>query len=167
MTVYNKFTWQPVNINAVCALQDVASPGALNLNGDLANNAVLNQVSFIEAGFIRNLSFTSANNLSAATFIVTGFQNGAPVTESVTGVNNNTVYSAYVYDQITSITVNQAVNGIRVGTGDRGYFPLIPVNTTVNYVNYSVQIYLPSGSGINYSLLQTLQESIKQIFPCI
>lgn len=158
MSVYTPFTWLPVNLDAVCALQNVASPGALILNGQYANNAVINQISFITENFTRNLSFTSANDLSAATFVVTGFQNGAPVTESITGVNNNTVYGAHVYDQITSITVNQAVNGIRVGTGDKGYLPLIPVNTTINYVNYSVQTYLPPSCGINYSLLQALTE---------
>jgi hypothetical protein len=161
MSIYTKLTWPIVDTAAVCALQNVAAPGPLLLTGTLANPSVPNQISFIGANFIRSVSLSSTNNLSGRTFVVNGFQNNAPISESITGPNNSTVYGSIAFDIITSITVNGVgtVSDIQVGTGDSGFLPLFVVNSSTTTINYSVSvIFPPSGAGITYSLFQTLDQ---------
>ncbi len=160
MSIYTSLNWPIVDKAAVCALQDVASAGAVLLNGTLFNPNIPNQISFITAGFIRSVSLSSINDLSGRSFVISGFQNGAFVTENIAaGPNNNTVFGVKSYDYITSVTVNGSVSGISVGTGNSGYLPLLIVNSSTTAINYSVSILLPtSGSGITYSLWQTLDQ---------
>lgn len=158
MSIYSKFIWPIVDLSAVCDLQNVSSAGPLMLNGTLFNSSIPNQISFIGVNIIRSVSLTSANNLSGRTFIINGFQNNAPVTDTIPGPNGNTVYGSKFFDIITSITVDAAVNGIQVGTGKAGYLPLLSTNTQISIINYSVSILLPSGSGITYSLFNTLDQ---------
>lgn len=127
------------NTTDVCLLQTLGGAGNLNLNGNLAN-LVNGQVSFIQKGYSRQISLTSANDLSARQFTVTGMQNGITVTEDIVGPNNNTLYSVQVYDVISSISVGGAADAVSVGTGYSGFFPLIAVNLERAIINYSLAI---------------------------
>ena len=159
MSIYNKLTWPIVDKAAVCATQNTTMAGPLLLNGTLFNSNIPNQISFIASRFIRSVSISSTNNLSGSTFIVNGFQNDAPVTDTITGPNITTVYGSKYFDIITSVTVNGAVTGVQVGTGNAGYFPLVVVNSNTTNINYSVSIlFPPTGAGITYSLYQTLDQ---------
>ncbi len=140
MSTYTKLTWPVQDVAAVCALQNVAVAGPLLLNGTLFNSNIPDQVSFARVNMIRSISLTSVNNLSATNFIVSGFQNGAFVTETLAGPNNNTVYGTKSYDLITSVVASTAVIGIKVGTGDRGFLPLLVVNPNAGFINYSMEI---------------------------
>jgi len=159
MPVRSELNWPVIDTTAVCGLQTIGSAGSLDLTtGNLYTAQVPNQISFIDAGFIRSVSITSANNLSGRTFVISGFQNGAFVTENITGPNNTTVYGTKYYDIITSITVDGAVTAVSVGTGKTGYLPLIVLNnsSTNSYINYSCSVIL-NETGITYSLLETLE----------
>lgn len=160
MGVFTKLTWPKIDTKAVCNTQDVASAGTLELNGTLYDPSIPNQVSFINSNLIRAVSISSNNNLSARTFTISGFQNNAPVTETIVGPNNNTVFGLKNYDVITSITVNGSVNGVSVGTGDIGYLPLFIVNTGTAVINYSMSIIFPptGTTNINYTIYQTLDQ---------
>lgn len=125
MSIYNTTIWPVIDVAAVCALQNTSGAGSLSLNGTLISTATPNQISFIGAGFIRSVSLTSVNNLSAVNFTISGLQNGAFVTEIITGPNNNTVYGVQYYDIITSVVVSNAVTAVSVGTGKAGYLPLV------------------------------------------
>jgi len=159
MSLYSKLTWPVVDLAAVCALQDTPGAGSLLLNGTLKNNSVPDQISFRVNNFIKSVSLTSVNNLSAITFVVNGFQNNAPISDTINGPNNNTVYGVKYFDVITSITVNAAVSQVKVGTGNAGYLSLFVVNSNTSNINYSMSvIFPPSGAGITYSLYQTLDQ---------
>lgn len=161
MSTYTPYTWPVIDKAAVCALQNLGTAGELLLNGTLINSDIPNQVSFISANFIRSVSITSANNLSGVTFTITGFQNEALVTETITGPNNTTVYATNpkYYDIITSIYVSGAVTQVSIGTGKEGYLPLIQLSGISSSTNYSCSIKVPaSGSGVTYSLYQTLEQ---------
>ncbi len=161
MSIYNKLTWPVVDKAAVCALQNTTMAGPLLLNGTLFNSSIPNQVSFIAERFIRSVSITATtNNLSGNTFIINGFQNDAPVTDTIIGPGIGlTVYGSKYFDIITSVTVNGAVTNVQVGTGNAGYFPLVGINSNTTNINYSVSIlFPPTGAGITYSLYQTLDQ---------
>lgn len=157
MTIYRQFFWPAVDTKAICALQNVAAAGPLLFNGTLADPFNPNQVSLIGAGFTRNLSLTSANDLSAATFTVSGLQNGASITANFFGPNNETIDISSPLDIVTSITVDMPVNGISVGTGVHGFLPLVEVDTQMNtgMLNYTLQTILNLDNAINYSVYYT------------
>lgn len=108
-------------------------PGTLILNGSFIN--IPRQASFINNGYASGLSFTSAGNLSAYTFIVTGTFNGSVVQENITGPNANTVYTTNIFHTINSvILVNQAGN--------------IPVTSAFTIgSNYNIAVILYDGNS--------------------
>ena len=161
MSTFTKLNWPIQDLSAVAALQNLALPGNLVLNGTFADPSIPNQISFIKTKVIRSISISSStNNYTGTSFIIAGLQNGAYVTETFSGPNiGATVYGTKYYDIIISVTASTAVTGIRAGTGNAGFLPLIVVNTVATTViNYSATVLLPAGSGINYSLFQTLDE---------
>jgi len=165
MSTFTKLTWSVQDLIAVSALQDVVAPGPVLLNGTLFDSTIPDQVSFIKNNMIRSVSLTSVNDLSLTNFIITGLQNSAYVSETVSGPNNNTIYSTKYYDIITSVVASTAVNGIQIGTGDAGFLPLIAVDVNAVIINYSTSVLLPAGSGITYSLLQTLDQVNNNFIP--
>jgi hypothetical protein len=161
MSTFTKLNWPIQDLSAVAALQNLASPGNLVLNGTFEDPSIPNQISFIKTKVIRSISISSSTNNTGTSFTIAGFQNGAYVTENIfpgPGIGA-TVYGTKYYDIIISVTASAAVTGIRAGTGNAGFLPLIVVNTVATTViNYSATVLLPAGSGINYSLFQTLDQ---------
>ncbi len=106
--------------------------GAQNLvfNGNLSPSNNSSSVSFSNFGYSRQLSITSADDLSLATFTVIGTQNGVLISETITGPNATSVYSVKIYDIINSIAVDRVVTNVQVGTGYLGFFNLIPIDST-------------------------------------
>lgn len=147
------------NTTDVCLLQTLAGAGNLTINGNLAN-LVNGQVSFIQKGYSRQISLTSANDLSARQFTITGMQNGITITETITGPNNNTVYSVQVYDVISSISVNGAVNAVSVGTGWQGFFPLIAINLERDVINYTLTLARLTPASVSFSVYGTLDNIV-------
>lgn len=115
----------------------------LTLNGSLVG--INGQVSFISNGYASGLSFTSGLNVSTSTFTIVGTYNGLIIQESLTGPNNNTVYTNNLFHTIISIsaTGGGVANAFTIGS------------------NYNIAVVLPDGnskSGLthpnyNYSIL--------------
>lgn len=139
----------------VCLQQTLTGTGNLSLNGNLANS-INSQVSFLEKGYSRQISLTSANDLSGREFIVTGFQNGVALTEYITGPNATTVYSTKIYDTITSIIVDGAVIAVSVGTGHAGFFPLIAINLNRDVINYVLSTAALTAASIHTTIYNTV-----------
>lgn len=156
-----QYFWPIQDLQAVSLTQNVAAPGNLLLNGTYFNPTT-STISFKDQGFARKVSLTSVNNLSGATFTISGVQNTTLVTNTISGPNNNTVYSTDAFDIISSVSVNIAVNGISVGTGLTGYFPLINrvsnsiVTISTPSVNYALGFNTESVNGCTYQIYQSL-----------
>jgi hypothetical protein len=155
MATYIEKYWAAQDLAAVSALQNLASPGALLLNGTYYN-AASNTISFNAQGFARNVSLTSVNDLSAASFTISGVQNNTVVTNTIAGPNNNTVYTPDIFDIISSITVNMAVNGVSAGTGLTGFFPLI--NRITPNTTYALGFVTESSNGCTYEVFESLTD---------
>lgn len=151
MTRNLSYTFPAGNTSDVCAIQTSAGAGNLILNGNLANQVVGN-VSLILKGYSRQVSLTSANNLSGVTFTITGTQNGVVITEDIVGPNANTVYGALVYDIITSVSADNAANQVSVGTGWSGFFPLIGINLEKDIINYTITIAKLTAASVSFSV---------------
>lgn len=155
MSRHLNYIFPVANTSDVCALQDTAGAANLVLNGDLANQ-VTNQVSFIDNGYSRSISLTSANDLAAVNFTISGIQNGVLITEVLVGPNANTVYSVQIYDKIYSIATSGAVNQVQVGTGFLGFFPLININLEKDTINYSLSTARVTAATIRTTIFATL-----------
>ncbi len=149
------------NTTDVCKLQTLLGlePVNLELNGNLANS-INSQVSFLEKGYSRQISLTSANDLSGNQFTITGTQNGITITENITGPNATTVYSVQVYDVINSIVADTGVDGISVGTGWKGFFPLIAINLERDVINYTLTLAKLTATSISFSVYGTLDNIV-------
>lgn len=147
------------NTTDVCALQTLTGAGNLVLNGNLAN-PITNQVSFIAKGYSRSVSITSGDDLSARTFTVNGIQNGIIITETITGPNNTTVYGVEVYDVITSISVDDVATAVSIGSGWKGFFPLIGINLERDFINYTLTLAKLTANSVSFSVYGTLDNII-------
>lgn len=163
MATYVQYFWLEQDLSAVSALQNTSGAGNLLLNGTYANPPSTT-ISFVNQGFARQVSLTSANDLSAANFIVSGVQNNTVVTDMLSGPNNNTVITTDAFDIISSINVDMAVTGIQAGTGLNGYFPVIGrINTTAvsltpPSVNYALGFATEASNGCTYQIYQSLND---------
>ncbi len=144
MAILIKTLFPEGNTQDICLIQSTLGMANLVINGNLASGGI---VSFTALGYARQVSFSSTNDLSAATFTIYGTQNGAAISEDVTGPVMNSVYSTLVYDVITAISVNGAVAAVTVGTGYKGFFNLINVNSDLNESNYTFSLGATVGSN--------------------
>jgi len=158
MSRFLTYTFPAGNPTDICALQTLVGAGNLSLNGNLVDptTGILN---FLKYGYSRQLSLTSGNNLSARNFTINGTQNGVPLSEIIGGPNNNTVYSVQVYDTVTSISVNGAVNAVSIGTGWQGFFPLIGINLDREVINYTLTL-ATNGTNNSIAVFGTIENII-------
>jgi hypothetical protein len=141
-----QYVFPDANTQDVCLRQDTTGNVNLVLNGNLASNGA---VSFIENGYSRQLSFSSANNLASAVFTIYGVQNGVPIIETINGPNANTIYSVNIYDVVTNITSSIAVSGISIGTGHSGFFQLLmPTISGITNLNYNFTLGSTFGTNV-------------------
>jgi hypothetical protein len=145
------------NNTDVCLTKDIGGAGTLILDGNLVDK-VTNTLNFLKYGYSRQLSCTTtqANNVI---FTINGIQNGVFITENLTA-NNNTVYSVQVYDVITSISINRVATGVRVGTGWKGFFPLIAINLERDVINYTLTLARLTAASVSFSVYGTLDNIV-------
>jgi hypothetical protein len=140
----------------VCASQTLGAAGNLNINGTGRNpNKFVGEV-IIPGGFERQLTLTSAGNISAVNFTITGLSmRGDAQTEVIAGPNATTVTTTAYWKEIYSIAASAAVgSAMTVGIGSVGqsnpfindYYILGDTTTTqvvvTGTINYSAQVTL-------------------------
>lgn len=110
------------------------------------------------------VGFTSAGNLSARTFTITGTdEQGVAQTEAVTGPNANTVTSTKFFKTITTIAVDASTAGITVSVGPCNAATTggvcsqwIPLNVTAQ--NFAVTVAANIAGTINYKLQKCYED---------
>lgn len=97
----------------ICALQTTAGAVPLLMNGANVVNGIWT------ADVRRNVTLTSAANLSAINFTIVGTWNGVPITRVIAGPNANTVATTATFDTVISVTPSATVgSNVSVGFGD-------------------------------------------------
>jgi hypothetical protein len=113
------FTWPNLDTSSVCFNQITLGAGSFVLNGDLVS--LTRPVSATFPGISRVISLTSVGNIVAVNFTITGTLNGAVVSETLSGPNENTVETTQFFDSVTAVSVDAAVGtNTSVGTGSTG-----------------------------------------------
>lgn len=138
MSQFYEYNWPTTSETDIALNQLVIAEQKLILNGKYAN-LINSQANLIEAGIIPQITLTSGNDFSAVSFIITGYQNGVFIQESLTGPNANTVTSTAYFDIIESIIPSSGVipqgATVSAGIGSIGFFPAILLNTEKKIAN--------------------------------
>lgn len=113
----------------IAALQTTAGAGSLTLTAGAGVTRVVdgNGVARYQLDVPRCISFTSAANISAVNFTVSGYDlYGQPMTQTLAGPNANTVNTTKAFYQVTSVAVSAAVGtNTSVGTSDIFGMPVL------------------------------------------
>jgi len=135
---------------------------SISINGSLSNSG---SVAFI--GISRTVSLSSVDNLSTINFTITGTYNSAVVSETRVGPNNNTVYTAQIFDTVTSISSGATVaasgiisvggNGVSIGSGTTGRTRWFLYDYDRASSVFSAQVVVLA-NNITYSLQATLDD---------
>jgi|SRR5579872_658133 len=150
--------WPAIDTAAIAAVQTLAAAGTLQLNGTLsvpnANIGLfVNNVSLIIPENTRIVTLTSANNLSAVNFTISGMSGGVAVSETIAGPNNNTVTTANFYSRINSITTSGAAAAVSAGIGATGFTNLFLHNYDASVFNVGFSTQVINGTGaLTYTL---------------
>ena len=141
MSRYLTYTWSASNPTDICKSQTLAAAGNLVLNGNLADSTN-SAVNFEDYGYSRSITISSTSDLSGVTFTINGTQNGVNINTPVTGPTaGNTVESPDIFDNITSISADGIVADVTVGSGYKGFFKIIAINTERDVINYSFSLH--------------------------
>lgn len=144
---------------SIAALQTLGAAGSLLINGPLSFQAgpvnpagTLNTYAALSPqGFI---TLTSANNLSAVNFTITGLDSANNViSEVLAGPNANTVTSVNSYAVVTSITTSAAVTAVSVGTTNGGNTDFLPLD--IYNISPYVGIQTVVSGTVTYSMTFT------------
>jgi len=104
---------------AVVSTTASASAGNILINGTLSNTPTVPTAANLgdKTVLASNVSVLSTDNISGATFTISGFYLGLPQTDFVTGVNNNTVYTNLLFTTVTNVSVDMTVTNFSLGKG--------------------------------------------------
>lgn len=155
-----EYNWIAANTTYIAPLQSLGGAGSMTLNGS-------NIGPFQIIGMIRAVSLTSANNNSGVNFTVTGTVNGRAISQTIAGPNNNTVETTAVFDVITSITFNGAINAVSAGIGHTGFTSWFTCDYNRTVYNLSAAVDITNNTGtIDYSFVGTL-DNVAAIVPYV
>jgi hypothetical protein len=153
-----EFSFPAADADGICASQTLAGAGALTIDGALLDRAAtMRGVTRVKLpGIQRVVSLTSAGNLAAVNFTVTGYDLfGKAVTQTLAGPNANTVATSEEFHIITGVSADDAVgSAVTVGTGSTG-------RTNWAIVDRAIQ---PTSINIALTLTATISVTVKETF---
>ena len=133
------------------------------MNGSYVNKTT-RIVNFIDFGIVPRVTLNSAANLSAINFLITGYQNGVFISETLTGPNANTVTSVNCFDTVTQIIPTGTTGStIQVGVASVGYFPMILLNTAktnTSSISYALNIVAATANPATYQVFLSLKNNL-------
>ena len=141
-----QITFPAADADGICLAQTTAGATPLIINGALKDlPATMQQVTraVMGAGIERTVSLTvSGASLAGVNFAIVGTDvEGASVSETLVGPNNNTVYTTAHYNTVTSITPDAAVGtAVSAGSGTTGHTAWLMSNVNIAPANLSVSL---------------------------
>lgn len=167
MSIFQEYVFPAASNNNIALLQNADNDFIMRLNGKL-KQPYKPGIDFInDYGFVPRITFTSAADMSAVSFLITGYQNNIRIEETIVGPNTNTVTSVNCFDSIESISNIgvDLVNQVSIGTSGVGYFPLIRLNTLkrdVPNLNYALNMIVSAANPATYQVFLSLKDSYNQ-----
>ena len=100
MSIFQEYVFPAASNNSIATLQNADNDFIMQLNGRL-KQPYKPGIDFInDYGFVPRITFTSAADMSAVSFLIIGYQNNIRIEETIVGPNTNTVTSVNCFDSI-------------------------------------------------------------------
>ena len=163
MSQFYEYNWPAPIANGISLFQTTTANTPLLLNGSYVNKTT-RIVNFIDFGIVPRVTLNSAVNLSAITFLITGYQNGVFISEPLAGPNANTVTSVNCFDTVTQIIPTGTTGStVQVGVASVGYFPMILLNTAktnTSSISYALNMVAATANPATYQVFLSLKNNL-------
>ena len=163
MSQFYEYNWPAPIANGISLFQTLTANTPLLLNGSYVNKTT-RIVNFIDFGIVPRITLNSAADLRAINFLITGYQNGVFISETLTGPNNTTVTSVNCFDSVVQIIPNSTtVSTLQVGVASVGYFPMILLNTAktnTSSISYALNIVAATVNPATYQVFLSLKNNL-------
>ena len=163
MSQFYEYNWPTPVVNGISLFQALTANIPLLLNGSYVNKTT-RTVNFIDFGIVPRITLNSAANLSGINFLITGYQNGVFISETLTGPNANTVTSVNCFDTLLQIIPNNTTaSTVQVGVASVGYFPIILLNTSLvnaSGISYALNIVAATANPATYQVFLSLKNNL-------
>jgi hypothetical protein len=163
MSQFYEYNWPAPIANGISLFQTTTANTPLLLNGSYVNKTT-RIVNFIDFGIVPRVTLNSAANLSAINFLITGYQNGVFISETLTGPNSTTVTSVNCFDSVVQIIPTGTTGStVQVGVASVGYFPMILLNTAktnTSSISYALNIVAATANPATYQVFLSLKNNL-------
>jgi hypothetical protein len=163
MSQFYEYNWPTPVVNGISLFQTLTANIPMLLNGSYVNK-ITGTINFIDFGIVPRITLNSAANLSGINFLITGYQNGVFISETLTGPNANTVTSVNCFDTVTQIIPTGTTGStVQVGVASVGYFPMILLNTAktnTSSISYALNIVAATANPATYQVFLSLKNNL-------
>lgn len=164
MSQFYEYNWPAPVANGISLFQTLTANTSLMLNGSYVNKTT-RTVNFVDDfGIVPRITLNSAANLSGINFLITGYQNGVFINETLTGPNANTVTSVNCFDTVVQIIPSGTTGStIQVGVAALGYFPMILLNTAkinTSSISYALNMVAATANPATYQVFLSLKNNL-------
>jgi len=163
MSQFYEYNWPAPIANGISLFQTTTANTPLLLNGSYVNK-ITGTINFIDFGIVPRITLNSAANLSGINFLITGYQNGVFISETLTGPNANTVTSVNCFDSVVQIIPTGTTGStLQVGVASVGYFPMILLNTAktnTSSISYALNIVAATANPATYQVFLSLKNNL-------
>jgi len=165
MSQFYEYNWPATTANGISLLQTTTANIPLLLNGSYVNKTT-RTVNFVDDfGIVPRITLNSASDLSGIDFLITGYQNGVFISETLAGPNvNTTVTSVNCFDTVTQIIPTGTTGStVQVGVASVGYFPMILLNTAktnTSSISYALNIVAATSNPATYQIFLSLKNNL-------
>lgn len=164
MSQFYEYNWPAPVANGISLFQGLTANTPLLLNGSYVNKTT-RAVNFVDdLGIVPRITLNSAANLSGINFLITGYQNGVFISETLAGPNANTVTSVNCFDTLLQIIPSgTTASTLQVGVASVGYFPMILLNTAnlnTSGVSYALNIVAAAANPATYQVFLSLKNNL-------
>lgn len=164
MSQFYEYNWPAAIANGISLFQTLTANTPLLLNGFYVNKTT-KTVNFVDDfGIVPRITLNSAANLSGINFLITGYQNGVFISETLTGPNANTVTSVNCFDTLLQIIPTGTTGStLQVGVAALGYFPIILLNTAkinTSGVSYALNMVAATANPATYQVFLSLKNNL-------
>jgi hypothetical protein len=166
MSQFYEYNWPDTTLkNGIALAQALTMNTPLQLNGPYANK-ITRTVKFVDDfGIVPRITLSSEADLSRINFLITGYQNGVYISETLKGpTTNTTITSVNCFDTVAQIIPNTTnASTASVGVASVGYFPIILLNTVkqnVAFINYALNIIPNKNNPPSYQIFLSLKNNL-------
>jgi hypothetical protein len=166
MSQFYEYNWPDTTLkNGIALTQALTANIPLLLNGSYVNKTT-RTVNFVDDfGIVPRITLNSTNDLSGINFLITGYQNGVFISETLKGPTaNTTVTSVNCFDTLLQIIPSGTTGStVQIGVASVGYFPIILLNTAKQntaFINYALNIIPATVSPPSYQIFLSLKNNI-------